>query len=398
MIRTDLSQVEAGVRLARPIMNERGTVWLKAGTQLTARYLALLQSRGITSIFIDEPAAADIQIRQAISDEVRGSATSAVAEVVDDLRPAIAATRMDGPAALAGWLGSGEARRLFRESASPGRVQSAATRLVADVLAASPSAALLAPKGYDEYVLGHAVDVATTAVTIGKLLHLSRHALLSLARGCLVMDIGLALVDPDILRKAAPLTSAERSAIQAHPQMGWQILRGIQPADILVNTIALQHHERQDGQGYPRGQRGNNRVHLSALDRDRGDIVLLAEIAAVADVYDALSSSRPQRPALTPDQVVATLRRIAGTHLNQAIVEEFLRHVPVYPIGLAVFVSGPGFGQYRGVVVRIRPDRLDRPIVRIFQDARGRAIDPFEIDLASAEHLAIRGAPLRAAA
>src|SRR5207245_2706673 len=163
---------------------------------------------------------------------------------------------------------------------------------------------------------------------------------------------GLAFVDRDVLHKTTPLASEERQLIQAHPQLGYEILRQLQPDQILPNNIALQHHERQDGRGYPRGLRGNNKIHLSVFDRER------AEIAAVADVYDALSSNRPQRPALSPDQVVATLRRIGGTHLNRSIVDEFLRHVPVYPVGLAVYVWGPGMAAHRGVVVRVNPARL----------------------------------------
>jgi HD-GYP domain-containing protein (c-di-GMP phosphodiesterase class II) len=314
------------------------------------------------------------------------------------MAPAISRARDEGPRGLLNFLASGEARELARQVSGPSRIGGAAMKLVADVLKASYSAAIISPKGRDDYVLSHAVDVATTAVTIGKLLHLSRHQLLALARGCLMMDIGLAMVDPQVLNKAAPLTPAERDLIKSHPQMGYELLRAMQPADILANTIALQHHERQDGQGYPRGLRGNNRVHLSAFDRDRGEIVILAEIAAVADVYDALSSNRPQRPAMPPDQVVATLRRIGGTHLNRQIVEEFLRNVPVYPVGLAVYVYGPRFGPFRGVVVRVHAGKLDRPVVRVFQNARGREVQPFEVDLAEDAGLAIRSAPVELAA
>lgn len=398
MIRVDLSSVAPGATLAKPIYNDRGAIWLKAGTELTERYLAILRGRGVGGVFLEEDATADIVVREAVSDVVRGETTAAVGDAVAELTPAIRHAREDGPRGLASWLASAEARELARQVSGPSRVGGAAMKLVSDVLQASYSAAIISPKGRDDYVLSHAVDVATTAVTIGKLLHLSRHQLLALARGCLLMDVGLAMVDPAILNKVAPLTTSERDLIRAHPQMGYELLRAMQPADILANTIALQHHERQDGQGYPRGLRGNNRVHLSAFDRDRGDIVILAEIAAVADVYDALSSNRPQRPALAPDQVVATLRRIGGTHLNRQIVEEFMRNVPVYPVGLAVYVYGPRFGPYRGVVVRVHAGRLDRPVVRVLQNARGRAVQPFEVDLADDTQIMVRSAPVEMAA
>jgi HD-GYP domain-containing protein (c-di-GMP phosphodiesterase class II) len=398
VIRVDLSSVATGARLAKPIYNDRGAVWLKAGTELTDRYLSILRSRGVGAVFVEEDATADVVVREAISDGVRGDATSAVGDLVAELAPGIAEARAEGSRGLANWLQTREARHLLRDATAPARVGNAAMRLVSDVLNASYTNAIISPKGRDGYVLAHAVDVATTAVTIGKLLNLSRHQLLALARGCLLMDIGLAMVDPAILNKVAPLTPTERDAIRAHPQMGYDLLRALQPGDILANTIALQHHERQDGQGYPRGLRGNNRIHLSPFDRDRGDIVVMAEIAAVADVYDALSSNRPHRPALPPDQVVATVRRIAGTHLNRSIVEEFLRTVPVYPVGLQVYVYGPRFGPFRGVVVRVHQDKLDRPIVRVFQNARGRDVPPFEVDLADSAELTIRSAPVDLAA
>jgi len=398
LIQVELSTVGPGVRLAKPIYNDRGMVWLKAGAELTDRYLGLLRQRGVGSVWVGESAAGDVPVREALSEEARGEATAAVAHVVAELRPAMDETRANGPMELRAWLGSDEAKRQLRDSLAPGRIQGAAMRLVSDVLSANYAAAITTPKGRDGYVLAHSVDVATTAVTIGKLLHLPRHALLCLARGCLMMDVGLAMVSPEVLDKSAPLTPAERAIIQAHPQMGYEILRAMEPAEILVNNVALQHHERQDGAGYPRGLRGNNRIHLSPFDRDRGEIALLAEIAAVADVYDALSSNRPQRPALPPDQVVGTLRRIAGTHLNRAIVDEFLRSVPVYPVGLAVYVYGTGFGPFRGVVVRVRPSKLDRPIVRVFQNVRGEKIQPFEVDLSESPQLNIRGAPVLMAA
>ena len=393
MIRVDLGSIAPGARLAKPIYNDRGAVWLKAGTELTERYLNILRGRGIGAVFVEEHQTGDVLVREALTEETRGETTAAISDTLTELAPAIDSSRANGLGELVAWLGSRDGRNTLRDAMAPRRIQNAAMRLVSDVLSANYSAAIISPKGRDNYVLSHAVDVATTAVTIGKLLNLPRHALLCLARGCLLMDIGLAFIDPAILNKPAPLTADERATIQAHPRMGYELLRAMQPAEILVNTIALQHHERQDGQGYPRSLRGNNRIHLSAFDRDRGDIVLLAEIAAVADVYDALSSNRPQRPALPPDQVVATLRRIAGTHLNRAIVEEFLRNVPVYNVGLAVHVYGHGFGPYRGVVVRVHPRRLDRPVVRVFQNVRGRSVQPFEVDLAAAEHITIRSAP-----
>src|SRR5207248_9711826 len=107
--------------------------------------------------------------------------------------------------------------------------------------------------------------------------------------------------------------------------------------EFLANHVAYQHHEKQDGSGYPRGMRGVNRI---ARDVVRGDrMLLIAEIAAVADVYDALSSDRPYRPGMTPEQIVETIRQMAGPHLNREIVQQVLAILPVFPVGLEVRIT-----------------------------------------------------------
>src|SRR5688500_15134441 len=240
MMRVDLSSVAVGTRLAKPIYNERGAVWLKAGTELTDRYLTLLRMRGVAAVFVEEPATSDVVVREAISEGTRGEATMALSDVVADLSPAMDEAANGDARDLARWLESTPGRRLVRDSLAPARVQTAANHLVDDVMSASFASALASPKDRDGYVLSHAVDVATIAVTIGKLLHLPRHSLVNLARGCLLMDVGLAMIDQKILNKPGPLDASERYVIQTHPQLGYELLKALQPSEILANTNALQ--------------------------------------------------------------------------------------------------------------------------------------------------------------
>src|SRR5205823_9723751 len=137
VIRVDLSTVAPGARLAKPIYNDRGAIWLKAGTELTERYLSILHSRGVGGVFVEEDATADVVVREALSDEVRGEATSAVGDLVAELTPALEEARLEGPAGLAGFLRSKEGRCLLRDAVAPARVQNAAMRLVGDVLTAT---------------------------------------------------------------------------------------------------------------------------------------------------------------------------------------------------------------------------------------------------------------------
>ncbi|MEM8835905.1 MAG: HD domain-containing phosphohydrolase [Planctomycetota bacterium] len=125
-------------------------------------------------------------------------------------------------------------------------------------------------------------------------------------------DVGKLGVPDEILKKPGRLTDAERAAMQRHTLIGGQILEGSD--DVLIRTaerIALTHHERWDGQGYPRG-----------LSGDR--IPVEGRIVAVADVFDALSSARCYKPAMTIDDAFAQIARDRGLHFDPEVVDAFL--------------------------------------------------------------------------
>jgi putative nucleotidyltransferase with HDIG domain len=247
---------------------------------------------------------------------------------------------------------------------------------------------MAAIKSYDNYTFAHSVEMATAAIVVGRKLRMDRGSLKRLARGCLLHDIGKIFVDDEILNKHGPLSGAEQKVMQAHPVFGFDLLQAVQPQDVLVNHVALQHHERQDGRGYPRGLNGTNRVERPRFGNE-GRILLIAEIAAVADVYDALASERPYRAALAPETVVETLEAMAGTYLNKELLDVFLSTVPVFPVGMTVRVSAGMMVGYRGVVAKVNRRALDRPTVRLTRDASGERIKPIDLDLAREAELTI---------
>jgi HD-GYP domain-containing protein (c-di-GMP phosphodiesterase class II) len=154
----------------------------------------------------------------------------------------------------------------------------------------------------------HTRRVATLAVELGERLGLSPGRLRSLAIGGLVHDMGKLSVPTAILRKPGPLDDEELAQIKLHPERGRELLNELGGFDAGIRRLVLDHHERLDGSGYPRG-----------LTADQMD--LPTRILAVCDVYDALVSPRVYRPAWSRDDALAHLREQAGTAFDETCVK-----------------------------------------------------------------------------
>jgi putative nucleotidyltransferase with HDIG domain len=163
----------------------------------------------------------------------------------------------------------------------------------------------------DHEITGHSIRVARYAVAVARAMGIDDPATLrAMEWGALLHDVGKIAVPDAILRKAGPLTEDELHIMRQHPSWGYEILadvRFLKPA----LAIVYSHHERWDGQGYPRGLAGDQ-------------IPLTARIFAVVDAYDAITSDRPYRRAGSHTAAVAELLRVAGSQLDPQVIEAFL--------------------------------------------------------------------------
>ena len=164
----------------------------------------------------------------------------------------------------------------------------------------------------EEYNLQHSIDATILGLLVGRKL-VSQDALEDLATGLFLQDIGKLALPPRLVHKEGPLAPDEWELMMQHPLLGLQFLRDDAiPAG--AKAVVRSHHERWDGTGYPSG-----------LVRD--EISLYARIAAVADVFDAVTSERFHAPAVPKREGVEIIRTGAGSSFDPVVVEAFVEAV-----------------------------------------------------------------------
>ncbi|MDQ6721719.1 MAG: HD-GYP domain-containing protein [Candidatus Dormibacteraeota bacterium] len=166
----------------------------------------------------------------------------------------------------------------------------------------------------DPYTFQHSQSVAVNAVRIARQLHLPDREVELIRLAARVHDLGKIAVPDDVLHKPGRLSAPEFELIKKHPETGVEILAKF-PEYRRGRELVLAHHERIDGLGYPRGLAGSS-------------IALGARIIAVADSWDAMTSSRPYRVALDPEVALAELFRGRGTQWDPEVVDAFAHTLP----------------------------------------------------------------------
>jgi putative nucleotidyltransferase with HDIG domain len=196
----------------------------------------------------------------------------------------------------------------------------------------------------DRYTAGHSASVATYARDIASRLGLSSDEQRLAHVAGLVHDIGKIGLPPGLLEKVGPLTLDERRQMEAHPVIGERILRNVEGYEEIADIVRY-HHERMDGDGYPDG------LSMS-------EIPLLARVLAVADAYDAMTSDRPYRDAMSSDVARLRLAQGVGTQFDTSVVAAFEAILCDAPASYRSGTSDPGTSPGEGIEPSPAPLRL----------------------------------------
>jgi len=198
---------------------------------------------------------------------------------------------------------------------------------------------------------------------------LPREAIKEMAMGGLLHDVGKARIPDNILNKPAKLSDDEFSRMQSHVTQGVVLLQQADGVSDIAMRVAAEHHERFDGTGYP--------------DKLAGEkISVYGQMAAIVDVYDAISSERVYHKGMPPTQALKKLLEWSSHHFDPQLVQAFIRAIGIYPTGTLVQLESKRLG----VVVEQNEGNLLEPVVRVFYHAgKLHYIPPETLNLAKTQ-------------
>lgn len=203
-------------------------------------------------------------------------------------------------------------------------------------------------RNIDEYTYTHSLNVSLITMLIAKWMKFDDEKTDMVVQAGLLHDIGKSQISDEILNKAGPLNEEEFAEIKKHPLYGYRIASEMGGIDKAVMLGILMHHEREDGSGYPLSAKGSQ-IHE------------FAKIIAVADIYDAMTSSRIYKDKQSPFEVFRHMEEQSFGVLDQRVVRAFLSNIAAYYIGDNVQLNDGSIGE----IVYINPRSVSKPVIRV---------------------------------
>ena len=210
-----------------------------------------------------------------------------------------------------------------------------------------------------DYTQSHAIDVAVYMTSFGRFLQLPVERISLLGYLGLMQDIGKLRVPDEIIAKRDRLTAMEYEQAKKHVEHSVDIIGATPGLPGQLAELVPLHHERHDGSGYPKGLKGK-------------DIGMLGSIAAIVDVFDALTTRRPYAEAVSPSTALSMLYKWRGTFFDAGLVEQFIRCIGIFPLGSVVELNSGEIG----IVIAQNTEKRLQPRVMVIRDANGNPLKP----------------------
>jgi hypothetical protein len=231
-----------------------------------------------------------------------------------------------------------------------------------------------APPGVD-YLAFHQARVAVTALRIGANVGYDRRRLSTLGMAGALIDVGLWQLPDTLLRRLDALSGEEAAAYRSHPRLSAELIRRWRPPDDLIAQAALEHHEREQGQGFPQG--------LTGAAMEPG-----AKILGLADTYTGLTLPPTARPRLRPHEAVRDIVKARHAAFPSSLIKALLSEISVFPPGTVVRLNTEEIAR----VVAVNRNHPLRPRVEVVADSRGMRLPATKlVDLSESPFIYITG-------
>ncbi|MBC2723699.1 HD domain-containing phosphohydrolase [Desulfosporosinus sp.] len=338
MRQVSVSSLTMGDVLGKTIYSSSGRILLGKGVKLTPLYIAKLRDMGISILYIEDDRFNDVIVEDVIREEHRREAM----EVLEKSSRAIRLGKDLNGFDLKKIISTIVEEILFKK----------------DILVN-----MMDMRSLDNQMFAHSVNVCVLSTILGKALLLDLEKLETLAIGAILHDVGKLKMDPKLLTNDH-LTPEEVETLKTHTTLGFEELRKRKDLNLIIAHIAFQHHEHMNGTGYPR--------HLK-----EGEIHPLAQIVAIADFYDKVTSDHSNVKRIMPHEACEILMGLAGVLFPLEMVRVFLRTIAAYPTGITVKLNTGEIG----VVVDQNLSMPARPIVRVFDESEFGSNDMKEYNM-----------------
>lgn len=235
--------------------------------------------------------------------------------------------------------------------------------MVASILRNPDALVLLSNlRDHDEYAIAHSINVCTLCLAFGRYMGFTTSELIELGMGALLHDVGEIRIPTDIMHKEGLLSKEENLLMQTHTTHGADILRNSTDIPRSAIDIALFHHERSNGQGYPKGLYEK-------------DISRLSRIVGMIDVYDSVTSSHTYRHCISSTEALKNMYNWRNTLFEASLIENFIQCLGIYPIGSVVEL---GSGEV-GIVISVSLESRLQPKLMLVRDTNKRPYMPPKI-------------------
>lgn len=333
MKQCSIDDLKPGMVLGQPIhayYGSKRTLLLGGRAKVTAPIIEKLESIGYSFVYVDEEGTEDVIPEDVVSSETRDKALLTISRFYEGINKHVKELSQKKKSIDIMKIDTNDLKL-----PKPSVLRECIRDIIEDLFIVGSVRGYNTISGIsrNNAILSHTLNVAVISLLIGNEYGFVDTEQMVLGMGALLHDIGKSVLSGIYEKRYWELDPSERTTMQQHPELGEKLLSTVRAISEAERQIIIQHHERQDGSGYPFGLQGDNsrpvRTHYTQPNR----IFRFAEIVTIANMFDNLVSGNYYSQRLSPEEALNELYREAGTGLNSDIVRVFSSLVTLYPVG-----------------------------------------------------------------